>query len=83
MIKHTHDHTKKHRWQKQMETKGGEELHCFTTTQACVAGEARMRWSTTHVKSNKLLETRRHRWRQEAHLGALKVEQREVLITET
>lgn len=68
----------------QMETKAGEEVHCFTPTQAArVAGEARMRWSTTGVESNKWLETIRGGQLQGAHSGAFKVEQREVLITET
>lgn len=50
---------------------------------ACVAGEARMRWSTAHVSSDKFPQTRRDGRRREAHLEAFKVHQRDVLITGT
>lgn len=83
LIKCNLDHIQKQGCQKQIQTKGGEEIYCFTTTRACVTGESGLKWSTTHVKSNKLLLTGSVGGAREAHLGAFKVEQHEVLITET
>lgn len=44
---------------KQQTQKEEKNSFVLTTTQACVAGDLRMKQSTTHVKMDKLLETER------------------------